>query len=260
MPDTSKKKQDGYFMQEQEAEFAMFITSSDPIVRDRIFRRSLQPAFTKMIESIIRRFKLYIPDEDFDDTFRDTISFLLTKVEKFDLTRGKKAYSYCGTVCKNYLIGRVKQYGRAQQKLISYDHITTNEFGENNLMQRTEHTSTKARDEKQAVQLIEDMIEHINMMIEHRDEYSLTDNDVKIGKCMVQLLENRESVWAELEKEANKGNEDPNSKWNDPSDKFNKQYVTWFYKDNTMMKTPEIRKSRNKFIEEYKKVKLRNLE
>lgn len=255
-----QKKKDGYFLAEQEAEFAMFIMSKDAAEKERIFKRTLQPAFTKMIESIIRRYNLYIPDEDFEQTFTDTMSFLLTKVEKFDLKRGKKAYSYCGTVCKNYLIGRTKKFNHEQQKLISYDALGTNEFGENILCDRAEPVSTKIRDEKQAVQLIEDMIAHIHMMLDNRQTYSLTDNDVRIGTCMLHLLENREAVWAQLDEMANKDNDNPDDKWNDPSEKFNKQYVMWYYKDNTMMSTPEIRKSRNKFIEEYKKIKLKNLE
>ena len=36
-----------------------------------------------MIESIIRRYKLFIPDEDFDQNFNDTISYLLTKINNF---------------------------------------------------------------------------------------------------------------------------------------------------------------------------------
>ena len=32
------------------------------------------------------------------------MSFLITKVNNFDFTKGYKAYSYCGTVCKRYLL------------------------------------------------------------------------------------------------------------------------------------------------------------
>ena len=54
-----------------------------------------------MVESIIRRYKLYPPqDENFDETFNDTLSFLMTKIDRFNPNSGYKAYSYCGTVCK----------------------------------------------------------------------------------------------------------------------------------------------------------------
>ena len=47
-----------------------------------------------MIESIIRRYNLYPPDEIFQETFDDTLSFLLTKIEHYKPDSGFKAYSY----------------------------------------------------------------------------------------------------------------------------------------------------------------------
>lgn len=48
----------------------------------------------------MRRYKLYPPDEEFQETFDDTISFLMTKLYHFDPSTNYKAYSYCGTICK----------------------------------------------------------------------------------------------------------------------------------------------------------------
>ena len=53
-------------------------------VKNIIFNKTLLPAFTTMIESIIRRYNLHIPNEEFEDTFNDTISFLMSKIEHFD--------------------------------------------------------------------------------------------------------------------------------------------------------------------------------
>lgn len=65
-----------------------------------------------MIESIIRRYNLFTPDEDFEETFYDTMSFLITKINNFDSSKNYKAYSYCGTICKNYLILKRTQYSK----------------------------------------------------------------------------------------------------------------------------------------------------
>lgn len=92
------KKRKGYFYEEQEEAFIKYVTSENQSERDRIFRDKLYPVFTKMIESIIRRYELFTPNEDFEDTFCDTMSFLITKVNNFDPTKGYKVYSYCGTV------------------------------------------------------------------------------------------------------------------------------------------------------------------
>ena len=72
----------------------------------------LKEPFTKMIESIIRRYRLYYPDEDFDETFNKTFSFLITKFDKFKPDKNPKAYSYYQTIIKNFLLGRLSnRYG-----------------------------------------------------------------------------------------------------------------------------------------------------
>ena len=46
---------------------------------------------------------------EFTDIHTDTLSFLVTKMEKFKPAKGKKAYSYFGTICKNYLMGQINE-------------------------------------------------------------------------------------------------------------------------------------------------------
>ena len=106
----ANKNRKGYFYEREEQAVVDYVTTSDENEKNKIYRECLQPAFTKMIESIIRRYNLYLPDELFQETFDDTLSFLLTKIEHFNPDSGFKAYSYCGTICKNYLILKVKQY------------------------------------------------------------------------------------------------------------------------------------------------------
>ena len=118
-PCTERK---GYFYEEQEKAVADYLASTDEKEKNRIFNEILKPAFTKMIESIIRRYNLYPPDEEFQQTFDDTISFLMTKLSCFDPNSGYKAYSYCGTICKNYLIYKINLFVKNQKRNISYDN------------------------------------------------------------------------------------------------------------------------------------------
>ena len=85
------RKRKGYFYEEQEQAVVDYILAETKEDKNKIFNTWLKPAFTKMIESIIRRYKLYVPDEEFDDTFNDTFSFLMTKIELFDPSKGFKS-------------------------------------------------------------------------------------------------------------------------------------------------------------------------
>jgi len=55
------EKRTGYFYEEEEEAFKQYIQSTDQNFRNKIFKEKLFPAFTKMIESISRRYGLYTP-------------------------------------------------------------------------------------------------------------------------------------------------------------------------------------------------------
>ena len=78
-----------------------------------------------MISSIIRRYKLYRKDMDFIEIHTDTHSFLMTKVDKFKPAKEKKAYSYFGTICKNYLMGQIIKDQKETNRKISYEDISS---------------------------------------------------------------------------------------------------------------------------------------
>jgi hypothetical protein len=76
-----------------------------------------------MIESIIRRYKLYRKGETFEELHGDTVSFLMTKVHKFDTGIGKKAYSYFGTIAKHYILGLLIKDEKYMRQTAAYDDV-----------------------------------------------------------------------------------------------------------------------------------------
>ena len=126
-----------YFQEEQEQAVIDYLSTKSPSERNRIYNDTLRPAFEKMVESIIRKYKLFIPGESMEDTFIDTLGFLISKMEKFK--PGKyKAYSYYGTICKNHLIGRIQDYAKLQKRYPPYETVTS-ELGET--LKNSDYTS-----------------------------------------------------------------------------------------------------------------------
>ena len=85
----------------------MFLQAETTKERNEIYNEFLKKPIEKMVSSIIRRYKLYRKDMSFDEILNDTHSFLITKSDKFIPDKNKKAYSYFGTICKNYLMGQI---------------------------------------------------------------------------------------------------------------------------------------------------------
>lgn len=219
------KERKGYFYEDQENAVATYIQSTDQEEREEIFNNQLLPAFTKMISSIIRRYNLYQEDENFEETFDDTISFLMSKIEKFDVESGYKAYSYCGTICKNYLILRSNQRKKEQMRYARYDMIK-NEINNSDKFSYDQHEN-KLEGLKG---LFEKTSKEIHNMLENTEVYNLTEKEVKIGHALCDILENWEDMFAQL-----------------GSNKFNKSSILMYLKETTYLSTNEIRCSMKKY-------------
>lgn len=229
-PETEKK---GYFYEPEEEAFINYINAETKKEKDRIFNESLLPAFTKMIESIIRRYNLYPPDEEFQETFDDTISFLMTKISNFNAEMGKKAYSYCGTICKNYLIYKINQFNKNQKRNESY------EDNPGALEDRLDLSYDDTNPETTFLgELISDTVEKIQEMLSPEKINSLNENEQKIGFALLELLTNWEDLFARM-----------------GSNKFNKSSILFFLKEITLLNTKEIRDGMKKYKVLYYNIK-----
>lgn len=220
------RERKGYFYEREENAIVTYLRCGDEETRQKVYNDIIHPAFTKMIESIIRRYRLYVPEEQFDQLFNDTISYLMTKLNNFKPEKGYKAFSYCGTICKNYLIQRRVQYSKEQQRNVSYDTVA--DSFENNEEYATESDEYFDVAEK----LIICTSKEIGKMVSNPSGFSLNDDEVKVGLALIDLLNNWEDILA----------------WdNDDSNKLQKSEVLYFLRESTLMTTKAVRDNMKKF-------------
>ena len=236
----ARKERKGYFYEEQENAVKEYLNTTDNIKRNKIFNDILLPAFTTMIESIIRRYNLNIPNEEFNDTFNDTISFLMSKIEhykpdKISEKTGKifKAYSYCGTVCKNYLLHKRIEYGKEIERSLSYDEMSEElnddvRYSFNDVEENTFTNDIMTG----AVQAIR------NIMVNGNTKYNLSDKEILVGNALIDLLENWEDILT-----------------TNGSNKLNKSLILYHLRESTRLSTKEVRDSMRKYKKAYYQVK-----
>lgn len=99
----SPKKPNVYFTQETEDAIVMYNTIEDEIQKNIIYTQKIHPAFYKLAEIMIHRFKFYNFDVGHEDVKHEVVSFLHEKIHKYKAENGK-AFSYFSIVAKNYLI------------------------------------------------------------------------------------------------------------------------------------------------------------
>lgn len=232
-----RKKQKGYFYDDEENAIVLYITSEDENDKNKVYNEILHPALTKMIESIIRRYDLYVPDEEFQETFDDTISFLMTKINKFNPESGFKAYSYCGTICKNYLIYKINKYNKKISRDRDYDEL------QSEIEDNLNYSYNIGFDLDNTIDY-DDIISSITKSIkETLDTDTLKENEVKVGMALLEILENWEDLFIRM-----------------GSNKFNKSSILLFLKESTLLSTTELRTSMKKYKNVYKTLRKNILE
>jgi hypothetical protein len=227
------RKRKGYFYEEQEKAFVDYLNAPTQEDKEKIYNKWLKPAFNKMVESIINRYKLYPPDENFQETFNDTISFMISKIDHFDPSKGYKAYSYCGTVCKNYLIYKMNQFSKNQKRSASYENIQPN------LIDNIKYSSNNGSvDINFITELMKKTTDKIQKIVDKKEEINLSRNEIRVGEALIELMTNWEEMFSET-----------------GSNKFNKSSILLFLKESTLLTTPEIRDSMKKYKAAYYDIK-----
>lgn len=239
-----KRVNDLYFGPEQESAVVRFLESSDNRERNAIYNQWLKEPFDKMIESIIRKYKLYRKGVSFEDLHADTLSFLITKADKFDKNSGNRAYSYYGTICKRYILGLLIKDDKMMRQLYSYDDLT-----ESYLDERDDLQYVIDNDELSIDLLFEKILDELKLEIETYIEHTnpkkkLSENEVKIGYALIEMIENRKLILDKI----------------DGGPKFYRNSILETMRNCTNMSTKDIRSSMKRYKVIYNVLKLDALE
>lgn len=220
-----KRTQKQYWGEDQEQAVVRFLQSESEDERNKIFNEYLREPLIIMVESIIRRYKLYRKGQEFIETHTDTTSFLLTKVSKFDPTKGYKAFSYFGTVCKNYLMGAIQKDTKETNRSVSYEDISSDIQKRPDLIYVIdEYIIDYSAVIVKMTQSLEDFI-----LME-----DLTENERKLGYALIEIFSNFERIF-----DIGEGN------------KFNKNLILLSLREMTSLSTKEIRISMKKYKKIY---------
>jgi hypothetical protein len=220
-----KRTQKIYFGEEQEQAVIRYLQSESDIERNKIFNEYLKEPLEIMVESIIRRYKLYRKDFVFHDLHTDTMSFLITKINKYDHTKNHRSYSYFGTICKNYLMGAIQKDTKDFNRTVSYEDISSDIEQDIELSYVIDSVPLDYKDviTKLTVKLEEFMATE-----------KLNENEEKLGYALLDIFNNFDKIF-----QIGEGN------------KFNKNLILLSVREMTSLSTKEIRISLKKYKKLY---------
>jgi hypothetical protein len=222
-----KKTNKNYFGKEEEEAVVRFISTDDPIERDKIYREYLEKPLNRMVDSIIKRYKLIRKHIDYSELHADTLSYLLTKTDKFKPSKNKKAYSYYGTICKNYLIASLLNDNKRLKTFLEFDPHKTQIDKRDDLVYYIDN------EDFDTSKLFSNIIEEISNILENGayENKKLNDNEIKVGKSLIEIFTNWELIFGNFGK----------------SPKYNKNFVLNVIREYTNLSTKEIRDSMKKY-------------
>jgi hypothetical protein len=220
-----KPKTNNYFDEREERAVRLFLVAETYEEKNKIYNEFLKEPLDKMISSIIRRYKLYRKDMNYEEIHIDTHSFLMTKIDKFRPSKEKKAYSYFGTICKNYLMGQIMKDQKEMNRKISYEDISAD------LSNRPDFSYTIEDDNLSSETIIKKFLEKLKVNLEESID---NEHEQKLGSAIYDLFENYNLIF-------------PDSNNN----KFNKNIILFELREMTNLSTKEIRTSIKKFKKLY---------
>ena len=213
-----------YFAEREEEAVRNFLIAETQDEKNKIYNEFLRHPLDKMISSIIRRYKLYRKDMNYEEIHIDTHSFLMTKIDKFKPSKEKKAYSYFGTICKNYLMGQIMKDQKELNRKISYEDISSD------LCNRTEMSYLMEDDDLSSEFIIKKFLERLK---EDLEQIESDEQERKLGSAIYDLFENYGTIFPDTN-----------------NNKFNKNIILFELREMTNLSTKEIRNS----IKKYKKM------
>lgn len=216
-----KSVKENYFDVKEERAVKKFLLAETSEEKNKIYNEFLREPLDKMISSIIRRYKLYRKDMDFIEIHTDTHSFLMTKVDKFNPSKNKKAYSYFGTICKNYLMGQIIKDQKEINRKVSYEDISSNLEERPDMIYRIDDEIVEPN------HIISEYLKELKIFV---DTENLNDNELKLGYALIDLFDKYEEIFSATE-----------------NNKFNKNIILLSLREMTNLTTKEIRISIKKY-------------
>jgi hypothetical protein len=240
-----------YFAEREEQAVIDYINSNTLEEKTKIYKNILVEPFRKMIQSILRRYPIHIGNYNIEEVEENALTHLIEHMVKFDPNKkGKagnktKAFSYCQTIIRNYYKDHSKKSYTERKINLPFDNYV-DEIDQNMEFSYEIENEPQYHLEKLIASVIERIDEKIN------NDPLMRKNEIIVGDAIVNVLKNWHVLFME---------DTPEGKYNKKvTNKFAKNKILLFLKEQTGLSTKEIRIAIKPFKDIYFAEKLLFLE
>jgi len=211
------RKKNHYFTQEHEDAIVRYSQTNCRKERTDLYVRWIQPAFNEMVDKIVFTYK-FTNLINIDSLREECKIWLMTILDKYDQSKGSKAFSYFSVITKNWFIHKVKKQQKRQRREVDYDNIA--KHYEEEFLSTTESYISEREEEEFWKQFYQE--------IESWDTAQMKENDLRVYKAIQILFESKEDI-----------------------EIFNKKAIYLYLREITGLNTKQIVNSLKKFRKKY---------
>ena len=203
-----KKKSNRYWTKVTEGSISAYNRSTEnTVLKEKIYRRFIFPAFMKLSENLINKMKCEYIDSSFKDLQTDLVTYLTIRLDKFNPNAGK-AYSYYTRTSFNYLIAE-------NQKGYSLLKKTTEPIN----IDEQRNVMTEMHNTEMAETLKYFMDAYVEYCYNNINSIFTNQTDIHVADSILHIFEDRENI-----------------------EQFNKKALYVFIRERTGLETNNITK------------------
>lgn len=184
------KKSKLYFTNETQKAIEEYQIAKEGKKKKALVSKEIIPAFRELAENLIFVFRFKALHDTPEELLNDCVSFLYENINKFDPTRGFKAYSYFSIVAKNYLMIRSKKRTASMQRHLSIDDPDAPCQED---LQKFENTYTEEPKALETKEKSEKLTEVSNLFFELRNKL-VNQSDIECLEAIKIVFENLDNI------------------------------------------------------------------
>jgi hypothetical protein len=217
-----RRRKTAYFTKVHEQAIIDFNNTTDLDEREYLYNTYIGPVFSEMVDKIVFTYRFTtLPN---CDSLRDECKIWLTTIlQKYDPTKGSKAFSYFSVITKNWFIAKVKKNSKARRVEIPIADVMVRPILDEKLV--VSHGYYAKRTERE-------FWEELWKEMESWDTGNLKPNEKKVLEAIKILLDNPDSI-----------------------EIFNKKAIYLYIREITGLNTKQIVNNLNKMRAKYRTFK-----
>lgn len=222
-----RKKKNLYFTKEHELAIIEYTKTKDRYTKEKLYEKLIGPAFDELVDKICFTYKFTsLPNVEY---LRDDCKlWLVTILEKYDPSKGYKAFSYFSVVTKNWFIQQTKKNDKRLRREVNIDAA----YGELESLYST--SSDTYNEEREIKEFWLHLLGNIQSWIDAEGTPAELTNDLRILHAIKSILENPDDV-----------------------EILNKKAIFLYLRELTGLNTKQIATSLKKYREKYHNFKKR---